>query len=206
MSLQAFRETRARNKRAAIIEAATRMFAARGFQAVSTAALAAEAGVSTATLYRYFDDKASLFGEVIKELADSTIGTLQLASTSDRGRLETLAHSYADLLSDPTVVGLIRAVVAEQPDQRNRLPDHLEMQGNGILTQEFLNAVTDRILRDNPQESASAQQASIELRGVLEHMTLLPQLLFREQPDLNSLHADVEVSLASWKRRWLAQS
>ena len=71
MSLQAYRDARAREKRADILSAASRLFAERGFAQVSTAALAEEAGVSTATLYRYFADKESLFVAVIDSSVSS---------------------------------------------------------------------------------------------------------------------------------------
>ncbi len=50
-----------------ILEAALRAFATVGFQSTSVAAIAADAGVSTGNVYRYFDSKQTLFDTVLPE-------------------------------------------------------------------------------------------------------------------------------------------
>ncbi len=52
-------------KRRAILDAATELFAARGYGAVSMEAIAREADVSKATLYAHFDSKDSLFAMIV---------------------------------------------------------------------------------------------------------------------------------------------
>src|SRR4051794_9281942 len=47
------------------MEAAGRVFAAKGFEAAQTPEIAAEAGVSTGAFYRYFSDKRHVFVEMI---------------------------------------------------------------------------------------------------------------------------------------------
>ncbi len=53
-------------KRAAVLEAAKRMFVAHGFDGVSMDQIAAEAGVSKLTVYSHFGDKESLFAEAVR--------------------------------------------------------------------------------------------------------------------------------------------
>lgn len=202
MSLQAFRETRAQSKRSAIMDAATRLFAEHGFRDVATAALAAEAGVSTATLYRYFPDKESLFAAVIDELVSDVIQAPAVRAYESPDRLRDLAMRYAELLSNPLVVGLIRAVVADR-ESSSAFRDRLETHGNGIFAQEFETEIRALLNVHNPAEADDAIQASRELRGTLEHDTLLPELLFHVQPDLVELPAMVDASLDSWSRRWI---
>src|SRR5690606_14243315 len=50
-------------KRAAILDAAVRMFTRLGFEGASMDQIAAEAGVSKLTVYSHFGDKEALFGE-----------------------------------------------------------------------------------------------------------------------------------------------
>ena len=56
------RETR---KRAAILEAAQRVFFANGFVGASMDQVAATAAVSKQTVYKHFSDKKALFREVV---------------------------------------------------------------------------------------------------------------------------------------------
>jgi AcrR family transcriptional regulator len=205
VSLQAFRETQAQSKRSAIMQAASRLFAEHGFREVSTAALAAAAGVSTATLYRYFPDKESIFGAVIDELVSDVIQTRAVRSEDSENRLRDLALRYADLLSDPLVVGLIRAVVADRGNS-SAFGERLETQGNGIFEKEFETEIRALLKAHNSPELDHVSQASRELRGVLEHNTLLPELLFHVQPDRGELPAMVDQALDSWSRRWIPSS
>ena len=50
--------------RGALIDAARRLWSARGYAAVGTPEIAAEAGVTRGAMYHQFADKAALFGEV----------------------------------------------------------------------------------------------------------------------------------------------
>jgi TetR/AcrR family transcriptional repressor of mexJK operon len=53
-------------KRAAILEAGKRLFPTKGFDGTSMDAVAAEAGVSKLTVYSHFQDKETLFQQVLK--------------------------------------------------------------------------------------------------------------------------------------------
>lgn len=59
-----FKQPRSEATYEALIAAATKLFAARGFDATQTPEIAAAAGVSTGALYRYFSDKRQLFIEI----------------------------------------------------------------------------------------------------------------------------------------------
>lgn len=56
-------------KRAAIIEGAMQVFLANGYAATSMDRVAAIAGVSKATVYSHFQDKAALFDAIVRQLA-----------------------------------------------------------------------------------------------------------------------------------------
>lgn len=57
----------ARERRAAILLAATRVFLEKGYEAASVDDIIAEAGGSKATIYGHFQNKENLFAEVIRE-------------------------------------------------------------------------------------------------------------------------------------------
>jgi AcrR family transcriptional regulator len=64
-------QERARVTRQALLEAAARVFAAKGFDDAQTPDIAEAAGVSVGTFYRYFEDKRQVFVDVIRgHLAD----------------------------------------------------------------------------------------------------------------------------------------
>ncbi|HEX4462583.1 MAG TPA: helix-turn-helix domain-containing protein [Polyangia bacterium] len=68
MALQReFKQKRAAATFDSLVAAAARVFARRGFEAAQTPEIAAEAGVSTGALYRYFKDKRVLFVEVVAQ-------------------------------------------------------------------------------------------------------------------------------------------
>jgi len=58
-------ENRSGNKRLAVMEAARRLFLDKGYDGTSMDDVAAEAGVSKPTVYRYFADKEQLFTEIV---------------------------------------------------------------------------------------------------------------------------------------------
>jgi AcrR family transcriptional regulator len=60
-----FKQRRAQQTYEALLAAAERVFAQRGFEGAQTPDIAAEAGVSTGALYRYFRDKQQLFVEML---------------------------------------------------------------------------------------------------------------------------------------------
>jgi AcrR family transcriptional regulator len=60
-----------------VVEAARRLFASRGFPATTVADIAAEAGVSTQTVYGAFGGKAGLIGELVDQIdRDSDVPAL----------------------------------------------------------------------------------------------------------------------------------
>jgi AcrR family transcriptional regulator len=62
-----FKQRRAAATYEALVAAAARVFARRGFEAAQTPEIAAEAGVSTGAFYRYFTDKRAVFVEVVAQ-------------------------------------------------------------------------------------------------------------------------------------------
>lgn len=214
MSLQDFRDNRAQEKRAAVIGAATELFAEFGFNAVSMANLADAAGVSTATLYRHFADKESVFGEVIDALVRNVLATdaepADGESTGDVAEespdelhpLRIAARRYATILCDPVVLGLLRAVVADTEASggfRARLAEH----GGAVFASEFEQEIAALFDDRDPDQTLNVQQAGVELRAMLEHFTMLRGLLFNEVPGPADLDRLIERSVESWAKRWL---
>jgi AcrR family transcriptional regulator len=62
----AFAQDRARRTYHALLEAAAEVFVDKGFDATQTPDIAAAAGVSVGTFYRYFNDKREIFLEILR--------------------------------------------------------------------------------------------------------------------------------------------
>lgn len=167
MGLAEFRERRADAKRTAVLKAARRAFASRGLGEVSTAEIAAQAGVSTATLYRHFATKADLFAAVVTD----AVGGLR-TELAGQSALEDLCLAFARLLCDPEVRGVVRAIVAEaaaHPD----MADRFYQAGKSATADLFAAAVSAEVAAGRASADADAGQ----LMGMIEHSTLVLGLL-----------------------------
>ena len=101
-----------------IREAAARLFIEQGYGAVSMDAIAREAGVSKATIYAHFPDKAALFGSLMAEECtrqSPALATLETDDGEPREILLTLARAYAELLASPRAIAAFRMVISESP-------------------------------------------------------------------------------------------
>jgi TetR/AcrR family transcriptional regulator, mexJK operon transcriptional repressor len=109
------RETR---KRAAILEAAQRVFFANGFVGASMDQVAATAAVSKQTVYKHFSDKKALFREVVTNVVRVRDGGIapDFLSTGEGpigDRLRIFARHFLKGVMQPDVLKLRRLVIAE---------------------------------------------------------------------------------------------
>ena len=102
--------------REAIIEAAARLFLARGFGSVSMDELAEAAGVARRTLYNQFSSKEEIFREMLVRLS----GQMEDAfppGVETRGDVEDVlrlvARMILELHKHPDYLGFLRMVVAD---------------------------------------------------------------------------------------------
>jgi len=112
-------ESRSARKRRAIIEAAITVFLQKGYKGASVDEIAALAGVSKQTMYRYFDDKEALFSEIVLGTIDQ-IGEpfyeaiVSLQEPEDlEGDLRELARRLVAIVMQPRLLQLRRLVIGE---------------------------------------------------------------------------------------------
>ncbi|MFE5602591.1 TetR/AcrR family transcriptional regulator [Streptomyces coelicoflavus] len=102
--------------RARLRRAALELFAERGFEATSTRAVAAAAGVSPALVTRHFGSKEGLRAAVDKDVLDR-IGSELADADSDVGLMESLGAVSARLFgADPVLRGYLRQVLLEDSE------------------------------------------------------------------------------------------
>ncbi|MBW6400156.1 TetR/AcrR family transcriptional regulator [Roseomonas sp. HJA6] len=115
-------ETYRSPKRAAVLDAAGKLFLDNGYAAVSMDAVARQAGVSKATLYAYFTSKEALFAAVVANRCTAMAETLELAAVHDAPldlALRRLGRHLLDFFLAPQVVTMFRIALGEG----TRFPD-----------------------------------------------------------------------------------
>jgi len=108
-------------KRAAIREAATTLFAEKGYENTTTRDICKAAGISNAALYYYFDSKTDLLYQILDETMDTGLQRMEDIIKSEK--------SLKEKLSDILEMHAARAVDYNKMkllvhDQKSLLPEH----------------------------------------------------------------------------------
>jgi len=165
-----FAQERARRTYEALLEAAGRVFAERGYEATGTPEIAAAAGVAVGTFYRYFDDKLACFLEVSRRhLADGYHRIM------DRLTPERFVGKAREATVAEAVVVLVDHVAAAPQAHRAFLEASLRVPEVQALRRAFDDAAWQRLATligvvcpraDVPDPEATAWvilQASVEV-------------------------------------------
>ncbi len=102
-------------KRAAILDAAKRLFPEQGFDGTSMDAIATAAGVSKLTVYSHFNDKESLFIEAIRDRCDEQlpVSMFDAAVSGDvSDQLMPIARAFFGLVASPPSIAMHRLLTA----------------------------------------------------------------------------------------------
>src|SRR4051794_20243806 len=103
-------------KRQLVLDAATGLFMAQGYGAVSMDAVARAAGVSKATLYAYFSSKDQLFATIIGEACRQKIALAELLpmdATDVRAALVAFGGRLLRFFLEERPLAIHRVVIAE---------------------------------------------------------------------------------------------
>ena len=104
-------------RRNALVRQARLHFISEGYVGTRMEPIAREAGVSTATLYAMFENKAALFAAVIDEAAtdfSTRMSAVKNFTGEPRERLQGFLTTYAEFMSDAFVQAIFRLVMAER--------------------------------------------------------------------------------------------
>lgn len=156
-------------KRAAILDAAARMFTRFGFEGASMDQIAAEAGVSKLTVYSHFGDKEALFGEAVRVVCDSLMpDDLFVADPSAplRSQLAGIARAFFTMITSEEALATHRMMMSPGGDERLR---HLFWQAGPERVQRafatFLEARAAEL--EIPDLARAARQFFALLKGDL---------------------------------------
>ncbi|HET6546297.1 MAG TPA: TetR/AcrR family transcriptional regulator [Rhodanobacteraceae bacterium] len=102
-------------KRAAILEAAKRLFPIRGFEGTSMDAIASDAGVSKLTVYSHFHDKETLFVAAVRAKCEDQMPAALFdvdPAGPVRRQLEAIARAFFALITSQEAIALHRLLTA----------------------------------------------------------------------------------------------
>jgi AcrR family transcriptional regulator len=155
-----FRQDRARRSYLALIDAATELFGAQGYDAVGTPEIAARAGVSVGTFYRYFDDKHEIYLEIARrtmtEAYHKTIANLGPERFVGRARhdtiRETLAVFFDHVLTRPQLTRSFQEMALRDPEVAE-VQRAFEQVSIGRITA-LIAAIVPRTIAPDPEATA----------------------------------------------------
>lgn len=107
------------NKRAAILDAAKRLFTLQGFDGVSMDQIANEAGVSKLTVYSHYGDKDALFSEAIRAKCEEQMPP-DLFPADLKGplrvQLTRIAQAFFALITSEEALSMHRMMLTQSSD------------------------------------------------------------------------------------------
>ncbi|HEY8010755.1 MAG TPA: TetR/AcrR family transcriptional regulator [Rudaea sp.] len=102
-------------KRAAILQAAKRLFITQGFEGTSMDAIANAAGVSKLTVYSHYQDKERLFTAAVEQVCHEQMPT-EIFNADLKGpirrQLLTIARAFFALITSAEALAVHRTIVA----------------------------------------------------------------------------------------------
>ncbi|MFD6610352.1 TetR/AcrR family transcriptional regulator [Micromonospora chalcea] len=171
----AYHQRVAEEKRALIVQAATELFLELGYDRASLARVAADAGVSKATLFKQFPTKAALFDAiVIDSWARNEIADVPPAGDLAAG-LTVLGRHYATLLRRPEMTDLFRIVIAELPRFPELARAHFSQGKLPYFESVRLYLVTEH--EAGAADIADPELAATQFLGMISNYLLWPSLV-----------------------------
>lgn len=190
-----------REKRGAILRAATDLFLELGYDGTSLAKVAATAGVSTATLFKRFPTKAALFDAIVTGHWAVGEQPEEPPRTGDpRAGLRTIGLRYADLMTRPEMVALFRIVIAEVP----RFPVGRRHFSLGKLP--FWDAVRTYIEAESAAGTLRVEDAEVattHFLGMIATFCFWPRMLLVDyDPGEDETHSEVAEAVETFLARY----
>jgi TetR/AcrR family transcriptional repressor of mexJK operon len=190
-------------KRAAILDAATRMFSRHGFEGASMDQIAAAAGVSKLTVYSHFGDKETLFAETVRVVCGSLMPDDLFEPDPDaplRAQLAGIARAFFTLITSDEALAIHRLMMS--PGSGERLA-RMFWQAGPERTQRafaaFLEARASRGELELPDVQRAARQFFALLKGDL-HTRMACGLC--ERPDPAGVEAHIQATVDMFLRAY----
>jgi AcrR family transcriptional regulator len=111
----------ARERRALILRSAVKVFSRSNYRAATMAAVAAEAGVSEALIYRFFRSKRAIFLEILRHMSDRIVTLWQEEQDREENALIALHNMgtkyYSRMIEHPDELRVQFQAISEVSDE-----------------------------------------------------------------------------------------
>lgn len=169
-------------KRQDILRAAVDEFRSAGFEATSMDRIAATAGVSKRTVYNHFPSKEVLFAEILQQLWENSMASVDLAYRADaplQGQLQELVLQKLAMLSDTGFIDLARVAIAEtihSPERAREIVARMGEKEEGVTV--WIRAA----LADGRLTPLDPEFAAQQLQGLVKGFAFWPQITLGQPP------------------------
>jgi TetR/AcrR family transcriptional regulator, mexJK operon transcriptional repressor len=180
----------------ALINAATRVFLREGYGLASIDKVAAEAGISTRTIYERFKNKADLLGAVISRLVDrvsTVLATAGLEALEPKAALTVIAETISERARDPDSAALFR-IVATEAHRFPELAAKMRESGRRCVDSAIANYFRGQIARGTLTLSDPDRAARIFLQMICAELN--ESLLFDAPQTLTALDCKAHLDYA----------
>jgi TetR/AcrR family fatty acid metabolism transcriptional regulator len=188
---------RTADRRAELLEAAVRVFAAKGFHASRVGDIAEEAGVAHGLLYHYFRSKEEVLETIFRETWANLVREterIEVSGVPFREQLRRFARIYlGSWLVTPELVRVLVREVARSPEVGNRVD---EIRGLFKALRRIVEAARER---GEVRDDVDPAIASTAFYGALEEILtgwVLGQLPAEEEDVERAVVTVVEVTNA----------
>lgn len=190
-------------KRAAILEAAKRMFTQLGYDGSSMDQIAAEAGVSKLTVYSHFGDKDALFAAAIESHCEQSLPSSLFEpapATPLRDRLLTIARAFYAMISSPEAVAGHRMLCTPQV-AHSALPK-LFWEAGPMRVQGDFAALLERRIGAGELEIADVPRAAGQFFALIKGEPHACLVFGGPGPDADELEAHLTASVDLFLRAY----
>ena len=177
------------SRKEAILEAATQLFAQRGFSATPTSAIANEAGVAEGLIFHYFQTKEGILLSLLKEMTGSYLaGSRGRMNNCDTGIEAVKAfirfHFQFSRENSNSLAVLIRDFPFSAPRGSKALHKLMKNGVDSVLG--LWEECIDRGKKDGTIREVPKTETALIMRGMLTGVSRLQILGPIEVPDLTS--------------------